>query len=112
MIISPTTKLTSFSRGPCASSKQTPPSLDFRSVPSERGWALLKIRSPKQFVAHLLNSDDEIGPIEEELDIPAPDSVASKQDLSDLDDTNDVDAYETALEILEQPAAASGEVQR
>jgi hypothetical protein len=81
--------------------KQTPPSLDFRSVPSERGWDLLKIRSPKQFVAHLLNSDDEIGPIEEELNIPAPASVASKQDLSDLDDTNDVDAYETALDILE-----------
>ena len=82
--------------------KQTPPSLDFSKVPSERGWALLKVRSPKQFVAHLFNSDDEIGPIEEELDIPAPDSVASKQDLSDLDDTNDVDAYEKALEILER----------
>jgi len=82
-------------------SKLTPPSLDFRSDPSERGWALLKIRSPQQLVAHLLNSDDEIGPIEEELNIPAPASVASKQDLSDLDDTNDVDAYETALDILE-----------
>ena len=85
-------------------SKLTPPSLDFRSVPSERGWALLKIRSPQQLVAHLLNSDDEIGPIERELDISAPVSDASKQDLSDLDDTkqnSEVDAYETALTILE-----------
>ena len=63
--------------------KQTLPSLDFRTVPSERGWALLKVRSAKQLVAHLLLSDDEIGPIEEELlNRPAPDSVATKQDLS------------------------------
>ena len=83
-------------------SKQAPPSLDFRTVPSERGWALLKVRSAKQLVAHLLQSDDEIGPIEEELNLPAPASVATKQDLSDLDDASNVIAYETALEILER----------
>ena len=62
----------------------------------------LKVRSPKQLVAHLLHSDDEIGPIEEDLNLPAPASVATKQDLSDLDDASNVIAYEIALEILER----------
>ena len=83
--------------------KQAPPSLDFKTVPSERGWALLKVRSAKQFVAHLFNSDDEIGPIENELNTPAPPPSVLKQDeFENLDDTTDERSYETALEILTQ----------
>ena len=79
--------------------KQAPPSLDFKTVPSERGWALLKVRSAKQLVAHLFNSDDEIGPIENELNTP---SVLKQDELENLDDTTDERSYETALEILTQ----------
>ena len=78
-------------------SKLAPPSLDFKTVSSERGWAPLKIRSAKEFVAYLLQDEDEIGAIEGHCNIAAPATSALPQDpkFEKLDSTSDERAYET-----------------
>ena len=85
------------------SNKLAPPSVDFKTVPSERGWALLEIRSAKQFVAFLLQDDDGLGLFEDHCNIAAPEPSAPQDtNIENLDSMPTEHAHETALDILER----------